>query len=111
MTRDASDFAEDMFKETATKRGRKRATKTQADADADAEATPGTPASRRRRRAAVVVDDDDDEEEDEDDDQDENDEDASLPGLRSAGVTTSKKRAVNSAQKAAKPASKKRLKF
>ena len=100
MTRDASDFAENMFKDSATKPGRRRrnaAKETEAEEDAE---TP--------KRKAIVKDDDEDE-------GDENDE-AYMPGLRSAGVvTTAKKRRratdANVKGKSPKKSPKKRLKF
>ena len=100
MTRDASDFAENMFKDSATKPGRRRrnaAKETEAEEDAE---TP--------KRKAIVKDDDEDE-------GDENDE-AYMPGLRSAGVvTTAKKRRratdANVKGESPKKSPKKRLKF
>ena len=101
MTRDASDFAENMFKDSATKPGRR---KRNAAKETEAEENAETP-----KRKVIVNDDDDDD--DDDDDNDENDE-AYLPALRSAGVaTTVKKRRRATASKAKGKSPKKRLKF
>jgi len=101
MTRDASDFAEDMFKESATRSGRRRKV-------ANDTALMDGSASTLRAQRTVKADDEDDKE-DEEVEGDEND-DAFLPGLQSAGVTTGRKKRARDTAKSPMKTSKK-LKF
>ena len=101
MTLDASDFAEDMFKESATRSGRRRRV---ASDEAPQEGCAATPRAQR-----AIIADGRDVDEVEEGEGDENDE-AFLPGLYSAGVTTGgKKRAHRTAITSMKTS--KKLKF